>query len=932
MKILLIWCCLFSALLLNAQTATVKGSVSDSSGIQLPAVSVVLLRSADSVMSTFGLADPNGAFALRRVKPGNYLLQLSYVGYETLYQPLQVQADQPVYDLGLLKMYPSSTLLHAVDVSAERAPMSVRKDTLEYNAAAFKTQPGDVVEDLLKKLPGVEVQADGSIKALGETVTNVMVDGKEFFGKDPKMATKNLPADAIDRVQVFDKKSERAEFTGIEDGRDERSINLKLKEDKKNGYFGNVSAGYGSNNRYSGRFNLNRFAPKGQFSAIGLGNNNNDEGFSFEDYMNFMGGLSNLMSGGGGGGGRMRISLNAEDGLPIGNFNNNGINTSWAGGLNFNKDFSKKTELSANYMYNRIENDLLSSSTRDNLLGTSLFRSTDADDQLSRNANHRLNITLKHQLDSFQRLTLRLRGSLNDAVFNSLSESRSFNPDGALQNSGDRDYRSAGDNLRADAGLTYRRRFRAKGRALVADLFYQNTSDHRDGNLMAINRFYNTAPILEEQLRQRQDYSDNYQGYNAGLSYTEPLGKGKYLEILARRQGDLNRTDKLFYDVDSAPTPGEIYNPNLSNRFSRGYTYDRATLNFLLNRKKWNLTAGAALQNARLDGEILEKDLSPIRQDFLGLLPAVFLNVEPGLGRNWSLEYSTALNAPTLEQLAPVIDNSNPLSTYTGNPDLKPEYAHNLDFSFMRFDQFSMSGFFVTLNGVYTRNRVTNAGQIDSLFRRNLRPVNVEHDWQARGYISYNTPLRFIKTNFSVSLNNNYNRTLIFVNDQENVVNRWENALELKFDNRKKTYFDLNLGARLSLNDTRYDRAANLNQQFLNQRWFTDLRVFAGKKWTFQSGFDYNVYSGQGFSERLAIPIWRAAVTRYVLPNNKGRIILSAFDLLNRNEGIYRTANLNFIQERRVRNLTQYVMLSFAYSIAGFKQKNEGVLEFNFGG
>jgi hypothetical protein len=221
MKILLIWCCLFSALLLNAQTATIKGSVSDSSGTQLPAVSVVLLRSADSVMSTFGLADPNGAFALRRVKPGNYLLQLSYVGYETLYQPLQVQADQPVYDLGLLKMYPSSTLLNAVDVSAERAPMSVRKDTLEYNAAAFKTQPGDVVEDLLKKLPGVEVQADGSIKALGETVTNVMVDGKEFFGKDPKMATKNLPADAIDRVQVFDKKSERAEFTGIEDGRDE---------------------------------------------------------------------------------------------------------------------------------------------------------------------------------------------------------------------------------------------------------------------------------------------------------------------------------------------------------------------------------------------------------------------------------------------------------------------------------------------------------------------------------------------------------------------------------------------------------------------------------------------------------------------------------------------------------------------------------------
>ncbi|MBK6993898.1 MAG: carboxypeptidase-like regulatory domain-containing protein [Lewinellaceae bacterium] len=326
--------------LLFSQNIHIEGQVADSSGIGLPAASVVLLEKKDSLFVLFGLTDEAGRFTLKRIEPGEYVLQISYLGYKNHWQALEIKAGQGNANLGKIVLEPSSMLLNDVEITADRVPLSMRKDTLEYNALAFKTQPGAVVEDLLKKLPGIQVQPDGTIKAQGKTVQNVLVEGKEFFGNDPKIATKNLPADAVNKVQVFDKKSESAEFTGIEDGRDERTINLKLKDGKKQGYFGKANIGAGTEGRYEGNFNLNRFGRRTQMSAIGMANNNNQQGFSFQDYINFMGGLGNFMSGGSGGG-SMRLSFNIEDGgVPMGPMLDRGFTESWAGGANFNTDFS----------------------------------------------------------------------------------------------------------------------------------------------------------------------------------------------------------------------------------------------------------------------------------------------------------------------------------------------------------------------------------------------------------------------------------------------------------------------------------------------------------------------------------------------------------------------------------------------------------------
>jgi hypothetical protein len=907
--------------LISAQNIHLEGHVADSSGLGLPSASVVLLEKKDSLFVQFGLTDEAGRFTLKRIEPGDYILQISYLGYKNHWQTLQIKAGQGPENLGKIMLEPALLLLNDVEITADRVPLSMRKDTLEYNAAAFKTQPGSVVEDLLKKLPGIQVQPDGTIKAQGKTVQNVLVEGKEFFGNDPKIATKNLPADAVSKVQVFDKKSEAAEFTGIEDGRDERTINLKLKDGKKQGYFGKAHIGTGTEGRYEGSFNLNRFGRRTQMSAIGMANNNNQQGFSFQDYLNFMGGLGNLMSGGG----RVRLSFNIEDGgVPMGPMLDRGFTESWAGGANFNTDFSKRTSLSANYFYNRIENELERTASRINTLGNGDFNSEETEDRLNRNANHRLNLTLKHKLDSFQNLSFRGRFNFNDGLFQSLGETRTFDDALLPQNLGTRAYFASGQTYRGDISLTYRRRLGRKGRALVANANGNFGDVQRGGTLLSNNTFLQQTPPAMLNVHQRQAYSDAANDYGGSLSYTEPLGKRRYLETRVEHQQYLNSTVKNFYDRITTPTPGEVFNPLLSNAFRRGYRYDRAGLNFMLNRTKYNLTAGAAAQYSLLKGDVLGIE-NPIQRSFTRVLPSAFFKYDFKTSQHLQVEYQTNLREPSLEQLQPAVDNSDPLNVYAGNPDLRPEYAHNLGANFMNFDQFTMSSFFVSLNTTYTRDRITNAATVDTLFRRFMQPLNVKNDYAVNAYTSYNTPIRPLKINWNTRFNSTYNRGILFVNDLENTTDRWLYTLEISFDNRRKERVDWTLGSELSQNSTRYSVSTSLNQSFVNQRYFGEITLFPNKKWAIGTGIDCMVYSKENFGEQRTVPLWRASLTRYVLKNNKGQIKLAAFDLLNQNIGISRSSQFNYLEEERVRNLARYFMLSFSYSLAGFKREKDGI-------
>ena len=742
-----------------------------------------------------------------------------------------------------------------------------------------------------------------------------MVDGKEFFGSDPQIATQNLPADAVDKVQVFDKKSDMAEFSGIDDGNEQKTINLSLKEDKKNGYFGNAMGGYGTEDRFEAKANINRFGSKMQISGIGMANNTNQQGFSIEDYIQFMGGLGNLMRGGGG---RIELSFDDAGGLPLGMNLQNGFVTTLAGGINLNAELGKKTELSSSYFYNYLNNQTERSLERENFLDSGSFFNTENSKQENRNNNHRLNLNLEHKIDTSMNLLLRGNIGFNDGKSSSIGINEAMTSEGILENRSETDYLSEAMGLNWDANLTYRWRIRKPGRTLVANLSSGMNNIDRQGSIYSLNTF----PLLAvtDTLDQRQTELNQRVNFGGRVSYTEPIGKGKYLEWNYSRQNYNNDLQKDFYDRKGET---EIRNTDLSNHFLQDYIYDRTGINFRWNLKKLNLTTGISLQQSQLSGELLTQN-EEVSTSFRNWLPSLRARYEMAATRSIRFDYTTRVREPSLEQLQPIVDNSDPLNIYIGNPNLRPAYSHSMDLEFMSFSQFSYTSVFAALNATYTRDRIVNARSVDELLRQTIQPVNVENDYQLGGFLSFGTPIRPIKTRININTDIQYNRGISWINEIENQTETWQNMAELSLENRKKEKLDWMIGGQVIYNTTSYSISAALDQSFLQQKYFADVTWDITEKWSVSTSLDYQIYSGAAFAENQEVPIWRASVSRYILKDNKGMIRLSAVDLLNRNLGVNRVAELNYVQEETIRSLGRYFMLSFTYSLSGFNGSQGG--------
>src|SRR5688572_17357794 len=402
------------------KNGSVKGIAYDTlSGKAVPDATITILVKKDSSLFTFGMTDNAGRFFLDNIPVGEYRLLITHIGYHNQNKNFSLTENVKNIDLGNVVMNDRTKVLEEVLVTSEAPPVTLIGDTVQYNAASFKTQPNASVEQLLKKMPGVEVGKDGTIKAQGQTVNKVLVDGKEFFGNDPKMATKNLPADAIDKVQVYDKQSDIAQLTGFDDGNSEKTINLKLKQEKKKGLFGKVSAGAGTENRYQGRFNINSFKGARQLSTIGMGNNTNAEGFSFMDILNFTGALSQMTQGGG----NVNINMSSRDpeAALMGSGNNNAINTSWAGGINYNNIIGKKMELNGNYFYNRYNPVTDSRTRRQYIIPDSTYFYNQNSRTDNRSITHRVNFTYDYIIDSMHSLKLTPNFSYQNSANRSFS-------------------------------------------------------------------------------------------------------------------------------------------------------------------------------------------------------------------------------------------------------------------------------------------------------------------------------------------------------------------------------------------------------------------------------------------------------------------------------------------------------------------------------
>ena len=899
---------------------TVSGKIVDTSGVGLDATTAVLLNASDSVLYLFTISDKDGNFYFDKVQKDNYILQLSYMGYKAFSKNISIPADLL---LGTLSLRSENFRLATVDVAGDRIPIVFKDDTIEYNADAFKTTANAPVEDLLKKLPGMEVERDGSVKAQGEDVQRVLVDGKEFFGDDPKMATKNLPANAIDKVQVYDKMSDMAEFSGIDDGERLKTINLTLKEDKKKGQFGSFTAGYGSDDRYEGKFNVNRFSEKLQLSAVGMANNINEQGFSVDDYISFMGGFQNMFRGG---------NSFRSSGLPLGNGNSQGITETWAGGLNLNSDFSKKTRLNTSYIFNRMQQETLLDTERKNVTDGRTFDTDEDSEENSDNLSHKVTLRFEHEFDSTQNLIITGGLNANDAELASILNSSTQGGRDFLERSTLTDNSGTGDGLNYNTKLLYKKKFNTEGRNLVLSGNIMRNTQNFDAALNVFNELV-LMPIPQPQLLldttlQNQISKNTTERYGGELRYTEPLGKNWYLSA----KYDLSLTDrenqKNFFDLNRISDANPILNDSLSNGFTSRFMYHNAGLTIQKSNSKYNVTLGLSAQNSTLDGVLSLDGSEPIDKTFFNLLPSLNASYRFSRSKRISLRYNTNINAPSVQQLQPVIDNSDPFNLYQGNPNLDAEYRHTANIHWMSFSQFSMSSFFANLRATYTEDIITNKVEVDSFFARMLTPINVKNDLNLSSYMAYSTPIRALGIKTRISTNISYNKAIQFVNSSENNLDRWTKGVDLKIENRDKKWIDIVGGVKLSETTTDYDINKELNSSFLTTTYYADLSLDFWDTWNIQSQFDYMIYGGEAFTGQISVPLLQASISKTFLKDNRGQLKLSAYDLLDENTGVSRSTDLNYVTEERYNTLTQYYMLSIIYSIKGFDKGKSGGMKF----
>ncbi|MDB5223179.1 MAG: hypothetical protein JWN83_1846 [Chitinophagaceae bacterium] len=905
-----------------SQKATIKGVAFDTSINQpVPNATITILKKKDSSLVTFGMADNYGKFELTEIPAGEYRLLISQVNYHNTNKVFTVDADHKNLDLGNVTMYDKNKVLDEIIIEAP--PVTLIGDTIQYNAGSFKTQPNASVEDLLKKLPGVKVEKDGTVKAQGEKVQKVLVDGKEFFGNDPKMATKNLPADAIDKVQVYDKLSDQAQMTGFDDGNSEKTINLKLKKDKKKGMFGKVNAGAGTDDRYQGKFNVNSFKGARQMSVIGMANNTNTEGFSFMDILNFTGALSQLKNGGG----NINLSIGADDPLAglLGG-NNSGINTTWGGGVNYNNIIGTKTDFQSNYFYSRFNPKRISNIQRQYFTPANLYKQNSVTDNI--NNTHRLNFSADYKIDSFRSIKIAPNFSYQKTSSMGVSDYSTVSDKGININDGNSSNLSNNEGTSLSANILFRNKFRKRGRTFSINLLTNFNNSQGDGRLQSITDFYdaNGSPLRKDSINQKNNSSANVNGYNVKAVYTEPLFKKSLLEFSVGKSHSENTTTKTTYDYNRSNGKFDLINNTLTNDFENTYGYTTAGLRIRKQTKTYNYTIGANWQQAALEGVIKNLKDSVTGKSFTNILPNARFQYYFSRYKYLTLNYSTNTNQPSITQLQPVPDNTNPLYIKLGNSDLKQEFTQSVRFNASFVNPFKNRNVFAFFTLQQTQNKIVNYDKINSLGIDSVMPVNVNGVYNMNGNVSFSFPVHFLKGTMDISSMVNTYHGKQFTNTQENIINTFTVGPRLRLDMSPTDKLNLSVSADFNYSKTKYSIANARNAKYFTQEYGIDADWQLPKGFLLATEFNYtnnNQYT-TGFNTK--VPLWHASISKQMLHFNRGELKLSARDILNRNIGINRSANQNYIEDSRVNTLRRFFLLSFTYNLSktGLTNSNNG--------
>jgi hypothetical protein len=902
--------------LLQAQKtpASVKGIVFDTvskRGLAYATISIV--KASDSTLVSFGRADSTGKFKLGSLDRGKYLLSSSYVGFVPVWKYIELKEGEEL-NVGNIDM---TDVLNAgnVTVNARRAPVTINNDTVEFNTENFKTQPNAVVEDLLKKLPGVTVDNDGTVRVNGQRINRVLVNGKEFFTGDPKIATKNLDADAVDKVQVFDKKSDRAEFTGVDDGQSEKAINLKLKKDRNKSLFGRITAGAGSNERYDGQTNINKFNGDQQISALGMANNTNKQGFSITDVLNFSGELSRGMRGGGG------VTINmgggSDNGLPVsGGQNQPGVAKTVAGGINYNDVWNnKKTDFNMSAMGSNVDLRTDRSTKRQNLLPGNNFDYLSNSSSARRNQQQRLSMSVDHRFDSSTSVKFTPQFTLQQTDARSTSDYTSINDKGVKLNEGNTDSRTHSEAFNFGGNALFRKRLAKKGRTISSTVSLAYNDSKQTGDLNTRNTFYNAGVPLKDSITNQKNSRDAVtRSFGGNVVYTEPIGTRSLLEFSGFYNTSVGESKRKTFDFSGLSGKYDQMNTILSNDFKSEYTYTGGSINFRTNQKKVNLTVGSSLQEATLlstnntNGNV-------IRTKFTDVLPNASVQYKINSTRNLNLNYTTSTQQPSTTQLQPISDVSDPLNTYTGNPNLKRSYQQSINLNYFATNIYTQRNFFAFVAFNKTNNAIVNSDVLQQNGSRVSMPVNANGNYVLFANVNAGFPIKKLKSRIDAGLGTNMIHNMSFVNGARNEIDNMSISPNLAYSFALENVIDITATGRLNISKAKYSLQPLLNSNYLQQVYGWDMTNYLPWGVVLNNNINYTINTGRADGFNTKVAFWNASVAKSFLKNKRAEIKLTAFDILNQNQGTSRNANQNYIEDSRYNVLQRYFLASFTFSL-----------------
>ena len=901
---------------LAAWAYSISGTVADQNGEPLIDATVRLLKARDSVFVKGAIADINGNFRIADVNKGKYILEANYIGYQKSYIPVSV-TDKNV-KMDTVTVMESSYLLQEATVVGVKTPIKVMQDTIEYNADTYKTQPNAVVEDLLKRLPGVEVDSDGKITANGKEVTKILIDGKEFFSDDPKVASKNLPVNMVDKLQVVDRKSDLARLTGVDDGEDETVINLTVKKGMKNGWFGTVEAGYGTDDRYQATFNINRFWNDNQITFIGSANNTNELGFTD------------------GNGNRFRRFGGDR-----------GINNSQNFGVNFNIGTSEKLRFGGDVMYSHTDRNTITRQDRQFLFSDSTSYERSNSDARDRGHNVRADFRIEWKPDSFNTLDFRPAFSYNQNNSTSFSTDTLFAGEPGLPrvnrslNTGD----SRGTSYEASGRLIYNHNFRNhRGRSFSVMANYSFSSVTERDNSFSYNHFYRLRDWLNmtDSIDSYEQFNDNHTWSNnvsARLSWTEPLGdvaNGRFLTFSYRAQYRWNNADKYVNrrypehigDMENTDDLSFLpwqYIDTLSNRFRNDFFSQDIRVGFKQVKSNYTLDVGVSFVPSMSKSEDLINSKRNIPERWVwNYAPFLRLRYRIDKQSSFNINYMGRSSQPSMTQLQPVADYTNPLAVVIGNPALKPTFTHNIRLRLQKFSPESQRSIMSMADASIQQNSIISRATYDPQTGGRVTTYeNVNGVWNVRLMNMFSQPFGKNKT---WSFNNNifafynqqigYNNGLrnrsagIMVAESPSIAFRPSNLeLELRPNYRLQATFN-------SLPNVKTSTIHSYGGSF-NGTYYTP--------WNLVVATDLNYSNSTGYSAGYNTSqwMWNASLSYMFLRNQAATLQLKVYDLLQQKSTVSRSVTANYIDDTEYNSLTRYFMLTFTYKFNTFGKGNE---------